>query len=126
MTAALDAVNDALLVRDGDHVIVASNHRLAVDVKIARPSFRVIAGGGPDGADRALLAELDDVEWVTQRFDRVVIGSGDGVFVPIVHTLRSAGIPVGIVSRAAALSRPLRLAASFVRLLQAADNRVAA
>jgi len=126
MADAYEQLLRSVLVRENDHLIVAANHRLAVDVKIAWPACRVIAGGGPNGADEALLAELSDVAWISERFDRVIIGSGDGIFVGAVHALRSAGLPVGVISRGGCLSGALRRAASFVRLIEDADHKVAA
>lgn len=116
----------SVLVRKHDHLIVAANHRLAADVKIAWPACRVIAGGGRNGADEALLAELSDIAWISERFDRVIVGSGDGIFVGAVHALRSMGLPVGVISRVESLSGALRRAASFVRLIEDADHKVAA
>ena len=126
MEDAYDQLLRSVLIRKNDHVVVAANHRLAVDVKIAWPACRVIAGGGADGADEALLAELSDVAWISERFDRVIIGSGDGIFLEAVHALRSVGLPVGVISRAESLSSSLRRAASFVRWIEDPNLKVAA
>jgi len=77
------------------------------------PSWRVRFGYGPDGADRALLHAVDP-RVTARRFDRVVIGSGDGAFVELAEGLTAAGRRVDVVSRRDALSRRLARAATVV------------
>ncbi len=55
------------------------------------------------------------------RYDRIVVGSGDGIFEAVVRVYRTYGLPVGVVSRQRSLSYVLGAAASFVRLLPDID-----
>jgi hypothetical protein len=77
------------------------------------PSWRVRFGYGRDGADHALLDAIDP-RVAARRFDRVVIGSGDGAFAELVEGLTGAGQRVDVVSHRDALSRRLARAATFV------------
>jgi hypothetical protein len=105
-------------VNGGDHVIVAVNPSLAVDASRVWPGARLLVGFGPHGADLQLLAVVANPEWIAARFDRVVVGSGDGIFAPAVVELRRLGIAVGVISQYDRLSRHLRRSATFVRLLR--------
>jgi hypothetical protein len=89
----------------GDHVIVASNPRVIREVgfDLAVPC-NVHATRGPDGADLMLLS-LAPPELVTRRYERFVIGSGDGIFAARAHAVREAGVEVLIVSRLSGCSR---------------------
>jgi len=85
-------------------------------------SWRVRFGYDPDGADRALLRVIDP-RVAAGRFDRVVIGSGDGAFVALAEGLTGAGRRVDVVSRQGALSRRLARAATVVvRLPEPVDS----
>lgn len=96
----------------GDHAVVATGrgpgHVLAVE--LAWPSARHCRRGGPDGADLALLEEAD---WAaeTRRFDRVVLGSGDRIFLEALDRLRAADLHVDVVARARGLARALAVRA---------------
>lgn len=90
-----------------DLVIVASAPRIGVQVKAAFPSASVRWRSGPDGADLALLDGLDELP--LERFDRLVIGSGDGIFAAAVERGRCSGLAVRVISRRCARSRALAL-----------------
>ncbi len=83
----------------GDQVVVATGcnapHVLAVEG--AWPSVCHRRRAGRDGADMALLEES---EWAanTGRFARVVIGSGDRIFLDAMDRLRAVDITVDFVS----------------------------
>ncbi|MBT7692834.1 MAG: NYN domain-containing protein [Gemmatimonadales bacterium] len=70
---------------------------------------------GPDGADNSLIADaagLLDAEDLGQRFDDVVIGSGDHIFEFTARRLRRAGLKVHlVVASCLSLSRELERAA---------------
>jgi uncharacterized LabA/DUF88 family protein len=55
-----------------------------------------------------------DPRVAARRFDRIVIGSGDGAFVDLAERLTAAGRRVEVVSRPASLSRRLARAATVV------------
>jgi NYN domain len=102
-------------VRPGpeDHIVIACNHGACLEVGLGWPGARLIARSGPDGADLALLAVLDN-EDVQLRFDCVVLASGDGIFADPAARLAANGVDVTVVSRRRPLSRRLRLAARHI------------
>lgn len=99
-------------IGEHDHVVIACNHGAAVTVGVHWCDSRLLVASGPSGADIALLDVLV-TEHVRDRYDHVVLASGDGIFAGIVAAL-AAAIPVTVVSRPDRLSRALRLAASAV------------
>ena len=98
---------------ESDQMITAADislwRRTAFDV----PVGRYLPGRGPDGADHALL-DAAPPEWVSNRFDRLVIGSGDHAFTALALAVRSAGVEVVVVTRPALLAGSLRRAADVV------------
>ncbi len=109
----------------GDHVIIGSSHFAAKSGNWYGASQgwgcdpRRVTRSGPDGADLALI-EVIEREAIAERFDRVVIGSGDGSFSLACHKLRSAGVAVTVVARdRPSLSHRLQIATDDVRLLTA-------
>lgn len=109
------------LVGPRDHLVVASNPYIAVDVGTTWDGARLTVAHGPDGADRA-LAEIVLTERVDRRYDRVIVASGDAYFVDVVVALQDAGVPVTVVSRRDALSARLRLAATAVVMIDPAPD----
>jgi hypothetical protein len=103
-------------VRANDHVITAANGALALHVGL-QIRGQLLVGNGPDGADRALLARISDTNWVALRYDRVIVGSGDGIFVDAVRELARNGVQVGVASRRDTLARELARSALFLVLL---------
>jgi hypothetical protein len=79
------------------------------------PGARYLWRSGPDGADLALL-EVMTGESVSDRFESVVVASGDGRFADTVAWLARCGVHVTVVANQRALSRQLRLAATVVVL----------
>ena len=100
-----------------NQIVVATSHYTAMPVWLAWPiEARRLLRSGPDGADIALLGVLAE-EDVTRRFDRIVIGSGDGIFAVEAARLQSGGCEVTVVTRRDALSSRLRLAVRDVRFI---------
>jgi hypothetical protein len=103
--------------READQIVVAANPGLVREIAFDLPvPCSVHAAHGTDGADNALLGAADPA-WVTERFERLVIGSGDGAFAPTARTVRDCGTPVLVVSRPSSLSSRLRGVQLAVRLL---------
>jgi hypothetical protein len=102
-----------------DHEIVGTDPRLLLAAATAWPGARYLLGRGPSGADRELAQVLHD-ERIEQRFDHVVIASGDGQFAPVAAMLASQGCRVTVIARRGCLSRRLQLAAGEVRYLHLA------
>ncbi len=89
----------------GDHVVVATgcNAQHALEVELAWPTVCHRRRSGRDGADMALLEES---EWAARagRFRRVVIGSGDRIFLDAMDRLRAVDITVDFVARRRSLA----------------------
>lgn len=105
-------------VSPGDHVVVASSPspRHALAVRVAWPGVSHHWRGGVDGADLVLL---DVARWAIEvdRFARLVIGSGDRIFLCALEWCEACGMAVEVVSRRASLALALRTRARVVRLL---------
>jgi len=114
---AISDYRTATLVADGDHVVIGVNPALAIQAKAAWPSARLLVRGGPNGADIALIETVQHVAFIAPRYDRIIVGSGDGAFEAVAQAYRAHGLAVGVVSRRRSLSYSLGGSASFVRLL---------
>lgn len=112
--AALRAV-----VPDFDHSqrIVACSHHAAPTVSFAFPTARHLWRSGRDGADLALLDALEN-ELVHERYDQVIICSGDGIFAEIAASLAGADVDVTAIALEGHLSARLELAARYVVRLE--------
>ena len=98
----------------GDLVFVAGNPWLMAELGWSQldAAGRLLSGRvdchrfaarGPQGADNKLL-EAAPLAWVARRFDRLVVGSGDGVFADRLAAVRASGLSVQVVSRPESLS----------------------
>ncbi len=101
------------MIGDRDLVVVACKHGAFAAVAWGWPGARRLVRSGDNGADRALLDVLTR-ERVEERFELVAVASGDGIFTDTVARLGGLGVSVTVVSRPAALSRRLRMAARHV------------
>lgn len=84
---------------EGDHVILATNPwlmaRIAFDLPVQCSRHAV---HGRDGADTMLLS-LAPPEHVVKRYGRLVVGSGDGIFVHRAQAVRDGGLTVDVIAR---------------------------
>lgn len=90
------AVYDQIVgVTPQDQVVVAVADRHALTTWYALPPGirRVVAGSGPDAADRALTDSID-IPYTAARFMGLIIGSADHHFATIARTARMAGLDV--------------------------------
>jgi len=95
-----------------DQVVVACSELTIRNAGCCWPGARCLVRPGPDGADLELLAVIEQ-ERVAERFSRVAIASGDGIFTAAAADLAVAGCQVTVVSRRAGLSRRLAVAAAL-------------
>lgn len=95
------------------HVVVAASHRVACWLAWRLPWVRWKWRSGPDGADLCLLAVIDH-ERVGERFGRLVLVSGDGIFAVPVAQLAASAVHTTVIARSESLSRRLRMAAHSV------------
>lgn len=122
---AVARYRETVRVAPGDHAVIASGPTMLVAAAHAWPGACVRLGRGLDGADDALLEELDP-GFVAAHYDRVVIGSGDHAFAPAVVALRRLGVAVIVVGpEPMAISRELRRLAPCRVLASAADYALA-
>ena len=124
----VEIVREALAVVVPDFAvaqrIVACSHRAARNVAFAFPGARHLWRSGPNGADLALLDVLEN-EDVDQRFGRVTLCSGDGIFADSAGRLGAANVDVTAVALEGHLSARLRLAARHVVLLRKSVHLIA-
>jgi hypothetical protein len=127
-TAEVDRVMGAYqrLVPIGpmDHVVVAVNHNALVAVGLAFHGVQLLVRSGPDGADSA-LSEAARADRIDLRFERVVIGSGDGYFADLALWLADHGVRVFVVARPRSLSWRLYAAANDFAYLDPAAHQAA-
>jgi hypothetical protein len=102
--------------RPGDHTVVAASVGNALLVGLTWPHAQLLVGHGPDGADVALLDWAASAD-LLDRFDGVVIASGDFAVVGITTSLRAAGLPVVVASWRESCSKVLAGVATCVRWL---------
>jgi hypothetical protein len=87
-----------MAVTADDHVLLGTGPTMALEASLSWPGAMLRVGRGIDGADRALLAEADPT-FLAAHYDRVVIGSGDHAFAPLVSQLRALGVAVCVIAR---------------------------
>ena len=117
---------DVVPSADHDHYVIGANPRFGASAMAYWPSARLVARPGSDGADIALIKWVRDVEFIVARYDRLVIGSGDGDFLDVVMVFEQSGLAVEVASRRRSLSRKLQAAASVVWILPELDLDLAA
>lgn len=105
---ALAAYRRTVEIGPDDHVVLGTGTELAFAAKAAWPGTLLRIGKGVDGADRALLSTLYP-EFIASHYHRLVVGSGDHAFAPLVADLRARRVAVLVVVRdRSALSADLR------------------
>jgi hypothetical protein len=99
------------IARPGDLHVLGCNPKELLEVGLGwcQP-HRIVTAHGPNGADEALLAVIR-MEQVEQRFDEVLVASGDGIFADAVVKLQRGGLRVTVVAPITALARRLEVAA---------------
>lgn len=111
---AISDYMQATLVGAMDQFVVACNPGLAFLAGRGLPKAQLLMRAGSDGADLALIEWASDVIWIAGRFDRLIIGSGDGIFETVAYAYRALGIEVGVVARQGSISDRLGRASSWV------------
>jgi NYN domain len=114
---ARDVVVASLALAGCDQIVVGTSHAGLFNVWAVWPRVRLRVRSGANGADLALL-DVMQFERIEQRFDEVVLVSGDGIFADLTAHLAAAGVRVTVASWAESLSTRLRLAASHTIYLQ--------
>lgn len=114
---------DVGAVTGDDMVTVGVDECGLASVAWAWQGARAVYGHGRDGADRALLDVL--AERIPQRYDSVVLASGDGIFTDVVSELVGRRVHVTVVAHESGLSRALQTAANRCVLLSGSPRRAA-
>lgn len=104
--AVLESFERIYNPQSGDQVYCAGTGKSAFHAKSLRPGYSVRSGVGRDGADRLLL-ELATPGFLRERFERVVLGSGDWIFASLVKELRHVGLTVEVMTGRGFLSQHL-------------------
>lgn len=113
-TWAMRVVDSMFHLAPTDHVVLGACHYDALAVGLAwQPVHARLLPprSGQDGADLALLEVLDG-EQVDQRYDQLVLISGDGIFADSVSRLTGTGMEVVAAAHRGGFSRRLQAAAS--------------
>ncbi|WP_054952980.1 NYN domain-containing protein [Flaviflexus massiliensis] len=112
---AKEKLENSGLFSSCDHIVLGVGPAGYVNVGVAWPQARKVVRDGSDGADLALL-EILTTENLSDRFDDVVVISGDHIFAEAVAlTAKSANVTVACWS--ASLSPQLFLASPTIHFL---------
>lgn len=103
-----------------EHVVIGTSHVGVVSTGLGWRGPRLVVRSGEDGADLALLEVLTE-ERVDERFDEVVLVSGDGIFAAAIAALAAEGLDVTVFAPAGHCSKRLRLAAQRTILFDRLD-----
>ena len=115
-TRQFDRFLEAAKFKPGDLGYIASNKALwkCLAWHVRRKSYcqYVVSGREQDSADRALLDRARSLDLST--FDRLVIGSGDGIFAEIAYDAGQAGLSTIVVANSGSVAGHLRYFADEV------------
>jgi hypothetical protein len=115
VTWARQALRAAVPPEPGDQVVIGTSRAGLLAVGCNWPKLRYVLGPGTECACLALLEVLS--ENVPERFDQVVLASGDGIFAEAVALLSAEGVRVTVAAHREGISRRLEMAASVVAYL---------
>ncbi|GAA3146930.1 hypothetical protein [Nonomuraea roseoviolacea] len=101
-----------------DQFVVGVNPRSLAEVGRVIHGAQILTRSGPDGAD-SVLTEMAVNDRIDLRFERVVIGSGDGYFADLATWLTAHDVQVTVVSRTGLLSWRLYVAVRDITYLDA-------
>lgn len=107
------SIEAAIGVRGDEHVVIGTSHCGLLAAGLGWRGSRLVVRSGASGADLALLEVLTG-ERIEQRFDEVLLVSGDGIFTAAVAALGAAGVRVTVVARPGTCSKRLRMATAHV------------
>lgn len=119
-TWARTQIENVLDLRDDAQIVIGTSHVGCLEAALAWPNKQYIVNSGPDGADLALLGEIETLR--IDRYDSVVLVSGDGIFTDAVATMARNGADVTVVAHYGLCSSRLRLAAARTIYLQPDHN----
>lgn len=109
------AVFGAAGLNGSEQVVIGTSHIGLISAGLGWRGARLVVRSGTNGADLALLEVLSE-ERVEERFDQMVLVSGDGIFTERVAALGAAGLDVTVLAPMGHCSKRLRMAARRVLL----------
>jgi len=112
---ALIAIRAKFHPSTDDQIYCAATAKAAFYCKQYWPNCSVRVGRGVDGSDICLLNDADP-QWLSKRFERVVIASADGIFADLAIELQKLGVKVIIAATSQKVSQKLRAVAPVVVL----------
>jgi hypothetical protein len=114
---AKQQIAGAIALKQGEQVIVGATHRSVLAVGMVWPEPRIVIGPRAEDVRNELLRVLQD-ERIAERFDELVLVSGNGVYAEAVASLAASGVEVTAVAWPENLSKRLRMAAAHSVLLE--------
>jgi uncharacterized LabA/DUF88 family protein len=112
---AVGAIHNRYRPTENDLVYCAATALAAYHCKAIWPGCTVRVGRGQDGSDLRLLKDADP-KWLAERFSRVVIASGDGIFATLATDLIGLGVRVEVAVGNGGVSSKLKSLAPVIRL----------
>lgn len=110
-------VAEAIALKEGEQVIVGATHRSVLAVQMVWPQSRIITGPSPEDVQDEILQVLRE-ERIPERFDELVLASGNGVYAQAVASLGASSVEVTAVAWPENLSKRLRMAVAHVAPLE--------
>lgn len=106
-----------------DQVLVAANKWLSARIAFSLQNWncRLFTAAGKDGADLRLLSEGAQPKLIEQ-FDRLVVGSGDGIFCRAVSSAKALSLEAVTVARKSSLSTRLAVESDEVRAMSESSH----
>ncbi len=92
----IDGFETAVDAKSDDLIFVAATPQLAYSYGLLRPKPSVRCAYGQDGADLRLITDVP-IDYVCDRADELIIGSGDHIFIDHAIAARDRGLRVRIV-----------------------------
>lgn len=105
------AVQGVVALTGCEQVVIGTSHIGVLATWLGWRGPRIVVRSGENGADLALLEVLTE-ERIEERFDELVLVSGDGIFADAVAALGAVGVSVTVVAHRTGCSRRLQMAAS--------------
>ena len=111
-TIAVERAAVAARLTSDTQVVLGFGHNAPgiFGARAAWPNAAIRCLQGKDGGERALLRYAADLNAVARCYDKVVVGSGDRRFTPLVTALSELGVHVCVVSWSSRLAKRLRFA----------------
>jgi hypothetical protein len=109
-------VEGAIALKQGEQVIIGATHRSVLPVRMVWPEARIVTGLRVEDVHGELLEVLQG-ERIGERFDELVLASGNGVYTEAIASLAASGVEVTVLAWPESLSKRLRMAAAKSVLL---------